>query len=226
MTSVSAPGLLSPPELSGWSLAPEGAAVHLAEGTAVIADVHLGYEWARGSRGDCIPPHSLRETVSKLETLLSRVSITRLIIAGDLVESAGPCARTANDVASLFSWLKARGVEAVWIRGNHDPARGQPTACELDGWRISHGDRGLGEGKSMIGHHHPALKTAGLSAPCFLVGHETIVLPAFSPNSAGLDVGTGRLPRPLHREPLRCVAGLGEELLDFGPIAALAAKLL
>ena len=53
----------------GWSLAPEGAAVHVEERTAVIADVHLGYEWARGSGGDIIPAHSLAETIAKLEAL-------------------------------------------------------------------------------------------------------------------------------------------------------------
>ncbi len=31
----------------GWLLSPEGAAIHRRERTAVIADVHLGYEWAR-----------------------------------------------------------------------------------------------------------------------------------------------------------------------------------
>ena len=39
----------------GWSLAPEGAAVHVPERTAVIADVHLGasdsgYDVARRAR--------------------------------------------------------------------------------------------------------------------------------------------------------------------------------
>ena len=51
-----------------WRLAPEGAAIHLGERTAVIADVHLGYEWARGSAGDCVPAYSLDETLSRLTT--------------------------------------------------------------------------------------------------------------------------------------------------------------
>ena len=33
-----------------WRLTPEGAAVHLGEQTAVVADLHLGYEWARARR--------------------------------------------------------------------------------------------------------------------------------------------------------------------------------
>ena len=37
------------PSLEGWHFTPEGAAVFVGQETAVIADVHLGYEWARGS---------------------------------------------------------------------------------------------------------------------------------------------------------------------------------
>ena len=80
----------------GWWLAPEGAAVHDGEKAAVIADVHLGYEWARGAGGDQVPAHSLAETLAKLERLLARVRVGRLIVAGDLVESAAPCARRCD----------------------------------------------------------------------------------------------------------------------------------
>src|SRR6266536_5160642 len=65
----------------GWSLDPEGAAVHEGERAAVIADVHLGYEWARGSGGDVVPSHSLAETLGRLERLLGRAGIGQLIVA-------------------------------------------------------------------------------------------------------------------------------------------------
>ncbi|MFO0908802.1 MAG: hypothetical protein U0794_10665 [Isosphaeraceae bacterium] len=39
----------------GWRLDADGGALHDATGTAVIADVHLGYEWARGHSGDVVP---------------------------------------------------------------------------------------------------------------------------------------------------------------------------
>src|SRR5262245_62625557 len=68
-----------------WELTPEGAAIHRGERTAVIADVHLGYEWARGAAGDCVPAHSLVETLGRLERVLGRAAIARLIVAGDLV---------------------------------------------------------------------------------------------------------------------------------------------
>ncbi len=209
-----------------WTLAPEGAAVHEGERTAVIADVHLGYEWARARGGDCVPPHSLRETLERIGSLLARVEIDRLVVAGDLVESSRYCPRTANDVQALRAFLEGHGVEFVWIRGNHDPLHrpALPSRCEVGGWTVSHGDRKLKKGRAIFGHHHPVLKADGLVAPCFLIGPTTLALPAFSPNAAGLDV-LGNLPEPLRREPLRCVAVLGESVLDFGPIEALHSKL-
>ena len=193
----------------------------------MIADVHLGYEWARGSGGDSLPPHSLRETLHKLNCLFESTPIHRLIVAGDLVETPKPCFRTSHDVRTLITWLRDRGIEPILLKGNHDPRLRTPllSTFDLDDWTILHGDRTLPESACILGHHHPALKAAGLVAPCFLVGSRTIVLPAFSPNAAGLDISTGWLPTPLHREPLRCWAGVGEELLDFGLVEELPIRL-
>ena len=107
----------------GWWLTPEGAAIHPHEQTAVIADLHLGYEWARGHAGDCVIAHSLNETLARLTTLLDRAAIARLVVAGDLVESSHPCRNTADDVRRLGDWLAGRGVSLVAVEGNHDRRR-------------------------------------------------------------------------------------------------------
>src|SRR5262245_1679090 len=106
-----------------WILSPEGAAIHAGERTAVVADVHLGYEWARGAAGDCVPAHSLEETVTRLAAVLARATIARLVVAGDLVESARPCGRTAADLRRLNDWLESRGVTLLALEGNHDRGR-------------------------------------------------------------------------------------------------------
>ena len=211
----------------GWQLTPEGAAVHPGERLAVIADVHLGYEWARAAGGDCLPPHSLAETLGKLARLLDRASIGRLVVAGDLVESSAPCRRTAADLRALFGWLLDRGVELIPVLGNHDPqgAKAPPLTFAVDGWTIAHGHRAIRAKKSISGHHHPVLRAEGLTAPCFLIGPSTIVLPAFTPNAAGLPVGSPGTPPSWLAENLRCIAGLGNELLDFGPLPDLVATL-
>jgi putative SbcD/Mre11-related phosphoesterase len=228
------------PLVDGWQPVPEGGAVHCGEATAVIADVHLGYEWARGAAGDCVPAHSLGETVAKLERLLAGRVIDRLIVAGDLVESPRPCGRTAADLARLVSWLHERGVRLVLIRGNHDLSLAGmenrmfagfggagivvATRLPVGGWTIAHGHRPTRAPRLITGHHHPVLRVSGRVAPCFLVGASRIILPAFSDNAAGLDLATARLPESWRRLGLRCLASTGNELLDFGPLPTLRAR--
>jgi putative SbcD/Mre11-related phosphoesterase len=228
-------------EHEGWLLTPEGAAVRPEESTAVIADVHLGYEWARGSAGDCVPAHSLAETIERLGRLLGRAEIRRLVVAGDLVESHRPCPRTAADIFRLNDWLSARGVELVVVPGNHD--RSLPWMCGLRpesaalgpvvttselavaDWTVCHGHRPARGGRVAMGHHHPALGVGRFLAPCFLAGPRLLVLPAFSPNAAGRDVASARVPTEWKVHDLRCVAGVGSELLDFGPLRTLGDRI-
>ena len=211
----------------GWMLTPEGGALHVKHRVAVIADVHLGYEWARAAGGDCLPAHSLRETIAKLTSLLGRYPVDRLVVAGDLVESPRRCRRTEADLKGLYTWLDERGIELVPILGNHDPqgSRAVPVSLEVGGWTIHHGHRTVAARRTISGHHHPVLRSGSVNAPCFLVGSDRIVLPAFTPNAAGLPVGSVGSPPEWGRDNLRCVAGLGGELLDFGPLPGLVGRL-
>jgi putative SbcD/Mre11-related phosphoesterase len=220
-----------------WELTPEGAAIHRGERTAVIADVHLGYEWARGAAGDCVPAHSLVETLGRLERVLDRAMIVRLIVAGDLVESPRPCRRTAADLRRLRGWLDARRVSLMVLEGNHDRSlfagsqrgtaaiRESPATCVVAGWTIGHGHRPLDGERTISGHLHPVLRFAGRNYPCFLASAGRIVLPAFSSNAAGGDVITAPLPRDWRTGSLRCLASTGGELLDFGPLPELRRRL-
>jgi len=224
-------------EFEGWQLTPEGAAIHPGERTAVIADLHLGYEWARGAAGDCVVAHSLDETLARLSLVLDRAVLARLIVAGDLVESPRPCHRTSDDVRRLHAWLAAHGVTLLVVEGNHDCSHQAfspgsspvplplPATCTVAGWTIGHGHRPLAAPRTISGHHHPVLRCEGTAAPCFLVGPGRIVLPAFSSNAAGCDVGSAALPKDWCTIPLRCIASTGCELLDFGPIPALRHRL-
>ena len=202
--------------LDVWTLAPEGAAICHGERTAVIADVHLGYEWARGSAGDCVPAHSLAETVAKLDGLLARARShgssspatwwnRPAPVAGPWRTWRGSSAGFAS-AASAWSCSRATTIEALlrWaIRDLGSWAAGSGLALEsqleVAGWTIAHGHRATRAARLISGHHHPVLRVSGHSAPCFLVGVNRIILPAFSGNAAGLDVATARLPDRLAR---------------------------
>jgi putative SbcD/Mre11-related phosphoesterase len=217
----------------GWLLTPEGAAIHAAEQTAVVADVHLGYEWARGAAGDCVVAHSLDETLERLSRLLERARVSRLIVAGDLIESSRPCRQTEDDVRRLREWLAARGSDLLVLEGNHDEPRERssgftarsaarlPQTCTVAGWMVGHGHRLLCASRTISGHHHPVLRYEGAAAPCFMVGPDRIVLPAFSSNAAGCDVVSAAVPKAWRNPPLRVIASTGCELLDFGLVSDL-----
>ena len=162
--TVSAPAMeRSLPMLHGWEFTPEGAVVHRASQTGVIADLHLGYEWARGAAGDCVCAHSLAETLARLSILLARSPLSQLIVAGDLLESSRPCPHTARDLLHLKSWLADRGVDLLALEGNHDvnvswsvrrastaPDR-LPETCAVAGWTIGHGHRPIGALRASLG---------------------------------------------------------------------------
>jgi uncharacterized protein len=214
-------GLLPGP--SGWFLAAEGAAVCVKARAAVVADLHLGYEWARGAGGDMVPPHSLAETLEKLICLFDRCAIDRLIVAGDFVESRQPCDRTKEEVDELRAWLADRGVTLECLAGNHDPTESPPLPCtrRLSGWTIGHGHMPIRAKRLMIGHFHPVVRGSDVQAPCFVVSSDLIILPAFSSNAAGKCVTQLGLPHGWYKPHARVIAGLGDEVLDFGTVAEL-----
>ena len=225
------------PIFEGWRFTPEGAAVHHAERTAVIADLHLGYEWARGASGDCVVAHSLEETLTRLSTLLGRSMVSQLIVAGDLSNRLALALTRLATSTRLKSWLADRGVSFLVLEGNHDVAfslsarrpsgasNRLPATCSVAGWTIGHGHQPIPGASASPGIIIPVFRWQGIAAPCFVVSTDRIVLPAFSPNAAGCDVITSALPKDWRAGSLRCLVSTGDEVLDFGPLAGLRRKL-
>jgi putative SbcD/Mre11-related phosphoesterase len=212
--------------LGDWFLTPERAAVHLPTATAVIADLHLGYGEVRCRTGEALPAFGLDETVVRLQALANRIHVRRLLIAGDLFEDG----RRSSALAELLAWLHRAGVElAGVIPGNHDrglhkapgPMTLHPDGVELGGWRVLHGDGHLPPGRVVHGHLHPCLRwREQIAAPCYLVGAERLILPAFSADAAGVNVLGDRRWRSL-----RCWVPTGERVLDFGEVGTLPERL-
>jgi metallophosphoesterase superfamily enzyme len=148
-----------------------------------------------------------------------------LIVAGDLVESDHTQAR--RDVRELESWLQSRGVELIRLRGNHDGAEDFVVpSVTVDGWTICHGDRPIDGFPAIVGHLHPCVRLGAHRMRCFLHGPRLIVLPAFSENAAGQEVGSLKVEaRCWDPFALRCAVVAGVEIRDFGPWRELAGKL-
>ncbi len=208
-----------------WLLTPERAAIHLPTATAVVADLHLGYDQARRRRGEAVPIQGLDDLLPALAALSTRHGVRRLIVAGDLFEDAAGLAL----VPDLLRWLGEHGLElAGVVPGNHDraltgsepPLPLCPAGMLLGDWRVVHGDGRLPSGRLVLGHFHPCLRWGRrIAAPCYLVREDRLVLPAFSPDAAGVDV----LGRRCWRD-YRCAVAVGKEVFDFGPVSRLAAR--
>ena len=210
--------MMLPPE---WLLTPERAAVHRPTCTAVIADLHLGYDEARRRRGEAVPVRSPDEIFQPLRALAECERIERLVIAGDLLEDG----RCTEAIDPLLHWLEEAGIVlAGVVPGNHDRGLASlsnrlplcPGGVELGGWRIVHGDGATDAGRVVQGHVHPWLRWHGIAAPCYLVRAGHLVLPAFSAEASGVNVLTD--PR---WQDYRCQVIAGERVLDFGEVGAI-----
>ncbi len=210
---------------SDWLLTAERAAIHQPTATAVIADLHLGYNEARQRGGEAVPRVRLNDLLTPLVDRLVVQQVRRLVIAGDLFEDA----RSDSVASELLDWLGTVEVElAGVVPGNHD--RGLewgasrlptfPEGIRLGRWRVVHGDGELPAEPLVLGHFHPCLRwERRLTAPCYLVGPDRLVLPAFSADAAGVNV--------LGQNRWRCYrayAIAGDKVLDFGEIRKVSSE--
>jgi putative SbcD/Mre11-related phosphoesterase len=204
-----------------WLLTPERVGIHMPTGTAVAADLHLGYDLARNRAGDAVPLVPLEEQLEPLLQVFTRHGICRLVVAGDLVEDAG-----CGDVIPRFlEWLQRMRVQFIGlIPGNHDQGiavAGLPIyyrSLSLGTWHVVHGDKRAPAGRIVQGHIHPVIRWSRSDAgACFLAGRDRLILPAFSPDAAGTNVVT----HPRWRE-YRCCVIAGGRVVDLGELRGLA----
>jgi len=208
-----------------WLLTAARAAVHLPTATAVVADLHLGYNEARRRAGEAVPAPDAAAALAPLRPVLAAHGVRRLVIAGDLFEAGW----AADLAAGLRAWLDAAGVELAGVApGNHDRGLADagglpvcPEGCVVGGWRVVHGDGRLPDGPVVHGHEHPWVRwTDRLGGPCYLVGPGRLILPAFSPDAAGVNVLPGRRPA------FRCAVIAGDRVLDFGELGELRKRFM
>jgi putative SbcD/Mre11-related phosphoesterase len=205
-----------------WLLTPERAAIHLPTRTAVLSDLHLAYDEARRRAGEAVPLHGIDEVIATVGALVRVHDVSRLVLAGDFLEDG----RLAASVVELLHWLDQESIALVGVvPGNHDRMLHAADmrlphfadGMELGGWRIIHGDRPRPPGRVVQGHIHPCLRwDQKLCVPCYLIGAQHLVLPAFSLDAAGVNV-----LRTREWDDYRCAAIAGNEVLDLGKVSGL-----
>lgn len=172
--------------------------------TAVVADLHVGYEAFHAARGQAVPRVEACELAAVLARIVGRLGARRVVVAGDVKHAfARPVAGERADLARVLAG--AGDAEVVLVEGNHDVglARATDLAVHADysaspDVLVAHGHAPVtrGAGWLVVGHEHPLVRLdagagPGLAAPAFLVdaARRTVVLPALSPWAAGVVPG-------------------------------------
>ncbi|SDK39735.1 putative phosphoesterase, SbcD/Mre11-related/metallophosphoesterase, DNA ligase-associated [Catalinimonas alkaloidigena] len=174
-----------------WQLLPEKALFWPAQGMLLLADLHLGKVAHFRKAGMAVPPAAADENYARLEQLMQRLPVTRLVLLGDLFHS------DANaDWLRFEAWCERYPqVSIELVKGNHDIL---PTGLYRHSGLVVH-ETALRVGPFLLthippehlpagvyclaGHIHPAVRLRGqgatLQLPCFHFGSVQGLLPAF-----------------------------------------------
>lgn len=180
----------------GW-LRPAGTLWLPKEETLVVADLHLEKGSSYAAKGQLLPPYDTRETLNRLLDEVVDTGAKRLVLLGDSLHDMEAISRIP--VAERETVLDlARGLELVWITGNHDPDGGAAFGgVTLDALRIGrlilrHEPLPAPADGEVAGHLHPCAKVLGAGTSvrrrCFASDGRRLILPAFGAYTGGLSV--------------------------------------
>ncbi|HTJ05201.1 MAG TPA: ligase-associated DNA damage response endonuclease PdeM, partial [Caldimonas sp.] len=175
------------------TLLPEKAAFVPASRTLLVADAHIGKAVTFRALGVPVPRGTTSETLAALSALAETWRARRIVFLGDFLHSAR--AHAAATLGAVARWRRAHAsLSLVLVRGNHDDRAGDPPAhlgIEVvdepyvqDGFALCHHPRPQRGSYVLAGHLHPCIGIGGrgfdhLRLPCFWLGDDVGVLPAF-----------------------------------------------
>ena len=214
------------------------------ERTAVISDLHLGYESVLEDTGLHLPRIQNERIEENLERIVERHKPQRFVILGDLKhEFSRNLAQEWSEVRRLLGVLMEQG-EVIVVKGNHDNYLATIASklgvdlveeYSLAGWTFAHGHEDRPERPLVIGHEHPSIRLYDevggcVKMRCFvhLPRQKVLVLPAFSPLAPGTDftgiTSESTFSPVLQRSDMseaRAIACSDIGLLNLGPLAKL-----
>ena len=175
------------------TLLPEKAAFLAVSRTLLVADAHIGKAVTFRALGVPVPHGTTSETLAALSALIATWRARRIVFLGDFLHSAH--AHAPATIGALARWRRAHAaLDLVLVRGNHDDRAGDPPShlgmrvvdepFECDGFALCHHPRPRRGAYVLAGHLHPCVSLGGrafdhLRLPCFWIGDDVGVLPAF-----------------------------------------------
>jgi DNA ligase-associated metallophosphoesterase len=180
------------------TLLPERAAFLADAGLLLVADVHIGKAASFRRLGVPVPAGTTTVNLARLDELLARWPVRRLVVLGDLLHAAS--GRAPATLAALADW-RARHADLpiTLVRGNHDDHAGDPPAelaievvdepWPCAGLALCHDPATPAEAYVIAGHRHPVVRIGlgldSLRLPCFHASPQALVLPAFGEFTGG-----------------------------------------
>ncbi len=161
--------------------------------TLLVADPHFGKAASFRTLGVRVPRGTTEGALVRLDALVARLAPERIEFLGDFLHARE--GRNAETFATLGAW-RARHADVAMriVRGNHDRRAGDPPAelgieC-VDGpiteppFALAHHPTRVDGMYAIAGHVHPCAVLIGPGRqrerlPCFWLGGEIAVLPAF-----------------------------------------------
>ncbi len=175
------------------TLLAEKAAFLAASRTLLVADAHIGKAVSFRALGGPVPRGTTSETLAALSALIATWGARRVVFLGDFLHSAR--AHAAATLGAVARWRREHAaLELVLVRGNHDDRAGDPPPylgmrvvdepLEIDGFAMCHHPSPRRGAYVLAGHLHPCVSLGGrgfdhLRLPCFWLGDDVGVLPAF-----------------------------------------------
>lgn len=185
-------------------LLPGRAALLPASRTLLLSDLHLGKAATFRHAGIPVPEGSAQKDLARLESLVARHEVKRLLVLGDLFHARSGC---TDAVREEFAAARARmaGAAVVLVLGNHDRPLGQfPDSLGIDSvvpaideppFHFVHEPAAaVAEGRldlfTIGGHLHPTVSIRSpsgdrLADRCFVAEESVLVLPAFGSFTGG-----------------------------------------
>ncbi len=180
----------------------ERAAYWAPAGTLLVADPHFGKAAAFRAAGVPVPRGTTTETLARLDAALDRTTAHRVIFLGDFLHAGE--GREPETLRVINAWRRTRStIDMLLVRGNHDRRAGDPPP-ELDircvdapllepPFAFAHHPGPVDGRYVLCGHIHPGVRLTGPAReysrlPCFWLGAEVGVLPAFGEFTGLADV--------------------------------------
>ncbi|MDP9292044.1 MAG: hypothetical protein M3O82_06760 [Verrucomicrobiota bacterium] len=204
-------------------------------GALVVSDLHLGYAWAHRRAGQMLPLTARENVGERLVELCDFYRAQTIHLLGDIVHEAIFIDAMKRELCDFFSVLRERA-EVKLIAGNHDRKLRElldvcgidleiATELRLGRFALSHGDNAGNVPRDawlLMGHEHPAISisdrvASSAKCPCFLIGDNEVVLPAFSRWAAGANINSGGFlsTRATNAHFAQAMAIVGDRLLPI-----------